>query len=286
MTDKPLIETDHHLEPTIEIERQRSNKSPVRRRSLSRSNLLVVSRKVDPSIRLRISKSKYLSDHGSFSIQVCKSKQIQSKLVAKTTRWQDATMTALLEREASAATMLTHPRIAHFFGSTQHNDKQYLIYKRYDMTLEEAIRTCRKPSKEERIAMATHLVEAVAHIHSFHLSHTTLTLDHVLVRATYPWIVRVPYVKEAFVGNLAYTTESTRDTIAKDLRDLAYLIACIMYWNKIDPKQVAEWIRTFRSRHADSIQFVKLLVTLDSYDSARDLFREWNVVASLIQTNS
>lgn len=271
------------LETSISIERQQSNKSPIRRRSLSRSNLLVTSRSLDPSARVRISKSKFLSDHGSFSIQSCKSKQIQCKLVAKTIRWTDASMTALLEREASAATLLTHPRIAHFFGSMQHNDKQYLIYKRYDMTLEEAIRTCRKPSKEERIAMATHLVEAIAHIHSFNMSHTTLTLDHVLVRTTFPWIVRVPYVKEAFVSNLAYATESTRESTARDMRDLAYLIACVMYWNKIDPKQVGEWIRTFRSRHTDSIQFVKLLVNLEAYDSARDLFREWNVIHQMIQ---
>jgi hypothetical protein len=149
------------------------------------------------------------------------------------------------------------------------------------MNLEEAIRVCRKPVKEDRIAMCGHILQAVAYIHQNNLAHTSLGLRHTLVEVEYPWVIKVPYVKRAFVSSTGYATESTRELMDKDLEDLVHVLACVMYWYKIDPKEKGEWIHTFRSRHPLASQLMTVVSRYKSFQSALEMMREWCCVAAL-----
>jgi hypothetical protein len=91
----------------------------------------------------------------------------------------------------------------------------------------------------------------------------------------------VPYVKRAFVTNLGYATETTRELLQQDLEDLVHLIACVMYWYKIDPKQKAEWIQTFRSRHKMAGELMKIVAQYKTFASAQEMMREWTAAETL-----
>jgi hypothetical protein len=183
-------------------------------------------------------------------------------------------MLRLFEREASFATSLTHPHIVRFHGAAQLHDSPVLIYDRYKYSLDEAIAACRRPSKDKRIAMAIHLLDAVAWMHALNVAHTALSMQHVLVRVSYPWIIRVPYAEECFVSNLAYSAKPmTRHDARQDMLALTHLICCIMYWERIQTPD-PDWLDTFHSKHAKSRKFMRAVQAHDSYASAVDWARD------------
>jgi hypothetical protein len=147
------------------------------------------------------------------------------------------------------------------------------------MTMNEAIRTCRKPNKDDRIRMASHLVEALAWMHALSYAHTNLNLDHVFAIHSYPYLIRVPFPHDAHLGGVGYATFGSQAMFAKDIDDLAYLIACIFYWQKIETRHLTEWVDTYLSRHEMSRDLMRLLTSRKTFASAVDLFRAWQLVA-------
>jgi hypothetical protein len=60
------------------------SKSPLRKRSLSRSNLLMEARAVPSTSRVKVSRRSIISQQGAQIVLKAKCKQIKRKLVAKT----------------------------------------------------------------------------------------------------------------------------------------------------------------------------------------------------------
>jgi hypothetical protein len=118
------------------------------------------------------------------------------------------------------------------------------------MTLQEAIRTCRKPHKDNRIRMATHLIEALAWMHALSYAHTSLSLDHTYAIHSYPYLIKVPFPFDAHLGGVGYATYGSNALFANDLEDLSFLLAHVFYWQRINRKHLSEWIDTYTSRHA------------------------------------
>jgi predicted secreted protein len=114
---------------------------------------------------LKIFKKHAISETGSYRIQLCRARKIHKDLAAKSCRWEDDAVRAAFFREQQMCTLLVHPNIASFLGVANLAGSSYSIYLKYDMNLEDAIRVCRKPSKEDRIAMCGHILQAVSFIH-------------------------------------------------------------------------------------------------------------------------
>lgn len=132
------------------------------------------------------------------------------------------------------ATFLHHEKIASFFGITSIETSQTaLVYEKYDMDLERAISTCRKPSKEDRISMARDVLEGLAWIHALNHCHTALAPPHILCRVSYPLLVKVGFPKSCLISNVAYATQSTEEAFRRDLNQYAWIATCILYWDLV-----------------------------------------------------
>jgi len=230
-------------------------------------------KQIDQRYNLVLS-NKVIYDGGTNSIRACKSSHCKQALVAKMINYHEPDLVQMLEREAQYATKIVHANIVKFHGTIAHNDAPVLIYDRFKYNLDDAIHACRRPSKEKRIQMCIDLLDAVAWMHALDTCHTAITTKHVLVKTSYPWIIRVPYAEQCLITNLAHAhTPMTPFQAKQDMIALTHIICCIMYWDKITAPH-PDWLDTFHSKNDRAVAFMQAVSNYDSFASAVDWARE------------
>jgi hypothetical protein len=103
-------------------------------------------------------------------------------------------------------------------------------------------------------------------------------LEHCFCEASYPYVVRVPFIKGCLLANLSHAVPATDEAMAQDIRDFAWIAACIIYWDNLKKRDADEWIETYATRHERARRAMKLLHRAHSFASAVDLLREWDSV--------
>ncbi len=250
--------------------------SSFRKRSKSQGRVEMEPRVFDPAFEL-IVETTLLYDANAFSIFTAKCSKIKGPLIVKQSKWDDRDLAESIEREAKMATLITHDKIAKFHGITVlDSSRPALVYSQYSMTLKHAIATCRKPSKDVRISMIGDALKALGWMHALSFAHTQINLDHCMCEAHYPYYVKVPAIKGCLLANLSHASPASDEAVQQDIRDLAWIAACIIYWDVLKKRDADEWIETYATRHNKARVAMKLLQRAKSFSSAVDLLRDWN----------